>query len=79
MTWSPPSPLVGVTGYEVLYNVVSSIGVDGVMINNVNTNSNTLMSLTNGMTYRIGIAATSMILVSEDVYFMANNIVPLGE
>ena len=79
VTWSPLSPLVGVTGYRILFNVVGSTGFGSVIINNVDTNSYTPMSLTNGMTYRIRIAATSTVLVSEDVYFMANNTVPLGE
>ena len=58
VTWTPPSPLGNTTGYRISYTggggSSGSVDVDGG-----NTNSHTLMGLTNGETYTILIVATS--------------------
>ena len=79
MTWSPPPPLVGITGYDIFFHVVDGNGINSGIINNADTDSYTVDFLTNGHTYRIHITARSTILVSQDVYFMVNNTVPLGK
>ena len=58
VSWTPPSPLGDTSGYRIYYTGAGgssdSEGVDGG-----NTNSHTLMGLTNGETYTISIAGTS--------------------
>ena len=58
VTWTPPSPLGYTTGYRISYTggggSSGSVDVDGG-----NTNSHTLMGLTNGDTYFISIVATA--------------------
>ena len=58
VSWTPPSPLGDTSGYRIYYTRAGgssdSVGVDGG-----NTNSRTLMGLTNGETYTISIAGTS--------------------
>ena len=76
VTWTPPSPLGNTTGYTISYTAgggsSSSINVAGE-----NTNSHTLIGLTNGRTYTISIVATSSTdLLSESV---ATNTVHLGK
>lgn len=73
MTWTPPSQLVGVTGYRISYNGEGSndvVTIDG------SNNNYTLSGLRNGKTYRISLVASSTILTSET--FLAKP-VPLGE
>ena len=58
VSWTPPSPLGDTFGYRIYYTRAGgssdSEGVDGG-----NTNSRTLMSLTNGETYTISVSGTS--------------------
>ena len=58
VTWTPPSPLKNTTGYRISYTggggSSGSVDVDGG-----NTNSHTLMGLTNGDTYLISIMGTA--------------------
>ena len=58
VSWTPPSPLGDTSGYRIYYTRAGgssdSEGVDGG-----NTNSRTLMGLTNGETYTISIAGRS--------------------
>ena len=73
VTWAPPDPLDGVTGYRIDYTqggTSDSITVDV-------TNSHTLTGLTNGETYTISVVVTSMDLDSKMVD--SNMPVPLGK
>ena len=58
VSWTPPSPLGDTSGYRIYYTRAGgssgSVDVDGG-----NTNSHTLMGLTNGETYTISVAGTS--------------------
>ena len=58
VSWTPPSPLGDTSGYRIYYTRAGgssgSVDVDGG-----NTNSHTLMGLTNGETYTISIAGRS--------------------
>ena len=58
VTWTAPSPLGDTSGYRISYNggggSSGSVDVDGG-----NTNSHSLMGLTNGGTYFISIVATA--------------------
>ena len=70
VTWTPPSPLGYTTGYRISYTggggSSGSVDVDGG-----NTNSHTLMGLTNGVTYFISIEATSSSGLSSTVVVAA--------
>ena len=56
VTWTPPSPLGDTTGYRISYT--GGGGSSGsVDVDDGNTNSHTLMGLTNGATYSISIVA----------------------
>ena len=65
VTWTPPSPLDGITGYTISYTGGSSSGSETV--SGGDTNSYTLTGLTNGQTYTISIVATSSGLSSAPV------------
>ena len=54
VSWTPPSPLGGTSGYRISYTGGGSVDVDGG-----NTNSHTLTGLVNGETYTISVAGTS--------------------
>ena len=54
VTWTPPNPLDGITGYRISFTGGSDVDIDGG-----STNSYTLTGLTNGQTYTISIVATS--------------------
>ena len=58
VTWTPPSPLGDTTGYRISYTggggSSGSVDVDGG-----NTNTHSLMELTNGETYTISIMSIS--------------------
>ena len=55
VSWTPPSSRGDTSGYRIYYTRSSdSVGVDGG-----NTNSRTLMGLTNGETYTISVSGTS--------------------
>ena len=58
VSWTPPSPLGDTSGYRIYYTGAGgssgSVDVDGG-----NTNSRTLMSLTNGEIYTISVAGRS--------------------
>ena len=58
VTWTPPSPLGDTTGYRISYTggggSNSSVDVD-----DDNTDSHTLMGLTNGETYTISVVGTA--------------------
>ena len=59
VTWTPPSPLGGVTGYRIFYTGGSSngdVGVDGG-----STTSFTLTGLSNGETYTISIRSLASV------------------
>ena len=57
VTWTPPSPLGDTTGYRISYSSESDSG--SVDVDGGNTNSHTLMGLTNGETYTISIVGTA--------------------
>ena len=54
VTWTPPDPLDGITGYTISYTGSGSEAVSGG-----SSNSYTLTGLTNGQTYTISIVAIS--------------------
>ena len=58
VSWTPPSPLGDTSGYRIYYTRAggssNSVDIDGE-----NTNTHTLMDLTNGGTYTISVAGTS--------------------
>ena len=61
VTWTPPSPLGDTTGYRISYTGGGGSS-DSVNVDGGNTNSHTLMGLSNGETYIIsivGIASSS--------------------
>ena len=59
VTWTPPSPLGDTTGYRISYTGGGGGSSDSVDVNGGNTNSHTLMGLTNGETYTISIMGTA--------------------
>ena len=76
VTWTPPDPLDGVTGYRIHYTTGG--GSSGnVSVEGGSTDNYTLTGLTNGETYTIFIAATSNTLTSDTV--TANMAVGLGK
>ena len=66
VTWTPPDPLDGITGYRIHYTTgggsSGNVSVDGG-----STDNYTLTGLTNGETYTISIAATYNTLPSDTV------------
>ena len=58
VSWSPPSPLGDTSGYRIYYTGAGGSS-DSVDVDGGNTNSHTLMGLTNGETYTISVAGTS--------------------
>ena len=54
VTWTPPSPLGDTTGYRISYTGGGGSS-DSVDVDGGNTNSHTLMGLTNGEKYTISI------------------------
>ena len=66
VTWTPPDPLDGVTGYRIHYTTgggsSGNVSVDGG-----STDNYTLTGLTNGETYTISITAISNTLPSDTV------------
>ena len=58
VSWTPPSPLGDTTGYRIYYTRAGGSS-DSVDVDGGNTNSRTLMGLTNGQTYTISVAGTS--------------------
>ena len=66
VTWTPPSPLGDTTGYRISYTGGGGSS-DNVDVDGGNTNSHTLMGLTNGETYTISIVGTSSVLSSVPV------------
>ena len=75
VTWTSPDPLDGVTGYRIYYTQGGTS--DSRTVNDKTTNSLTLTGLTNGRMYTISILATSVYLVSGNVY--SNMPVHLGK
>ena len=76
VTWTPPDPLDGVTGYRIHYTTGG--GSSGSQtVSGGNTMTHTLTGLTNGETYTIFIAATSNTLPSDTV--TANMVVGLSK
>ena len=73
VTWTPPDPLDGVTGYRIHYTTGGGSS-SSQTVSGGNTTTHTLTSLTNGETYTISIVATSNTLPSSAV--MAN--MPVG-
>ena len=71
VSWTPPSQLVGITGYRISYTGESNSG----SVNITGGDSYRLTELTNGETYTITIRATSIHL-SESVHTAD---VPLGK
>ena len=66
VTWTPPVPLDGVTGYRIHYTTGG--GSSGSQtVSGGNTMTDTLTGLTNGETYTISIVATSSALPSSPV------------
>ena len=58
VSWTPPSPLGGTTGYRIYYTRAGGSS-DSVDVDGGNTNSHTLTGFTNGQTYTISIAGRS--------------------
>ena len=58
VSWTPPSPLGDNSGYRIYYTGAGGSS-DSVDIDGGNTNSRTLMGLTNGETYTISVVGTS--------------------
>ena len=57
VSWTPPSPLGDTSGYRIYYTRAGGSS-DSVDVDDGNTNTHTLMGLTNGETYTISIAGT---------------------
>ena len=57
VTWTPPDPLDGITGYTISYTGGGSN--DETTVSGGNTMSHALTGLTNGQTYTISIVATT--------------------
>ena len=75
VTWTPPGPLDGVTGYRIDYT--NGGGSSGNMsVDGGSTDNYTLTGLTNGETYTISVTAISNTLPSDTV--TANMAVGLG-
>ena len=64
VTWTPPNPLDGITGYRIYFTGDSS---GSETVSGGNTMSHTLTGLTNGQTYTISIVAASSGLSSAPV------------
>ena len=60
VSWSPPSPLGDTSGYRIYYTRAGGSS-DSVDVDDGDTNTHTLMGLTNGETYTISVAWTSSI------------------
>ena len=58
VSWTPPSPPGDTTGYRIYYTRAGSSS-NSVAVDGGNTNSRTLMGLTNGETYTISVVGTS--------------------
>ena len=58
VSWTPPSPPGDTSGYRIDYTRAGGSSVS-VEVDGGNTNSRTLMGLTNGETYTISVAGTS--------------------
>ena len=58
VSWTPPSSLGDTSGYRIYYTRAGGSS-DSVDVDGGNTNSHTLMGLTNGETYTISVAGTS--------------------
>ena len=58
VSWTPASPLGDTTGYRIYYTRAGGSS-DSVDVDGGNTNSRTLMGLTNGETYTISVVGTS--------------------
>ena len=69
VTWTPPSLLLnGITGYRISYTQGSSSSSSNMVdVENGNIDSHTLTGLTNGQTYTISIATTSMGIFGDSV------------
>ena len=59
VTWTAPSPLGDTTGYRISYTGGGGGSSGSVDVDGGNTNSHTLMGLTNGETYTISIMGTA--------------------
>ena len=59
VTWTPPSPLGDTTGYRISYTGGGGGSSKNEDVDGGNTNSHTLMGLTNGETYTISIVGTA--------------------
>ena len=58
VSWTPPSPMGDTSGYRIYYTGAGGSS-DSVDVDGGNTNTHTLMGLTNGETYTISIVARS--------------------
>ena len=76
VTWTPPDPLDGVTGYRIHYTTGGGSS-DSQTVSGGNTMTHTLTGLTNGETYTISIVATSSTTSSSAV--LANMAVGLSK
>ena len=59
VTWTPPIPLDGITGYIIYYTNEDDSDSDSVTVSGGSTALETLTGLQNGDTYTISIVATS--------------------
>ena len=65
VSWSPPSPLGGTSGYRIYYNSDSDSGSEDV--SGGSTNNYLLTGLQNGVSYTISIVGTSAHFPSDTV------------
>ena len=66
VTWTPPDPLDGVTGYRI-HHTTGGGSSGSQTVSGGNTMTHTLSDLTNGETYTMSIVATSNTLSSSAV------------
>ena len=71
VTWIPPSPLEGITGYRIFFTGGGSSG--SVTLSDGSANSYSLTNLTNGVNYTIMFSTISV------VPFHRSIVVPLGK
>ena len=74
VSWTPPTPLGGTTGYRIYYSGGSSGSVN---VSGGSTDNHPLTGLQNGASYTISIVGTSEHLPGEATKHQSSNI-PLG-
>ena len=72
VTWTPPSPLDGVTGYRISFTGGGGSSTVTVSVESANYSYN-LTNLTNGVTYTVMFSTLSMVPFNRSI------VVPLGK